>query len=75
MLANPLYAGRIRADGQIVTATHAGIIDEKTFDLVQQKLKANARNLGTEHRPKMDSLLRGITYHSNGVREFCKGVS
>ena len=62
MLANPLYAGRIRADGEIVTATHAGIVGEKTFDLVQQKLKANTRNPGTEHRPKMDSLLRGILY-------------
>lgn len=35
MLANPLYAGRIRASGEIVT--------QETFDLVQQRLKANTR--------------------------------
>jgi site-specific DNA recombinase len=62
MLANPIYAGRIRADGEVVKAAHEGIVDEKTFDLVQQKLQANARNAGTERRPKRDPLLRGILY-------------
>lgn len=62
MLANPLYAGRIRADGEVVPATHPPIIDERSFDLVQQKLKENTRNPGTEHRPKLESLLRGLLY-------------
>ena len=65
MLANPIYAGRIRAENEVVKADHAGIIDEKTFELVQQKLKANTRNHGTEHRQNRESLLRGILYCSS----------
>jgi site-specific DNA recombinase len=60
MLANPLYAARIRAGEDLVAATHPPIIDDHTFDLVQQKLKANTRNPGGEHRPKMEALLRGL---------------
>jgi site-specific DNA recombinase len=62
MLANPLYAARIRAGDELVAATHPPIIDDHTFDLVQQKLKANTRNPGGEHRPKMEALLRGLLY-------------
>jgi site-specific DNA recombinase len=62
MLANPLYAARIRAGDELVAATHPPIIDDNTFDLVQQKLKANTRNHGGEHRPKMEALLRGLLY-------------
>ena len=64
MLANPLYAARIRADGEVVAANHAAVVDARTFDLVQEKLKENTRNPGTEHRPKMESLLRGLLYCS-----------
>src|ERR1039458_8650978 len=62
--ANPLYAARIRADGEVVAANHAAVVDARTFDLVQEKLKENTRNPGTEHRPKMESLLRGLLYCS-----------
>jgi site-specific DNA recombinase len=62
MLANPLYAARIRADGEVVKANHARAVDDQTFDLVQQKLKENTRNPGTEHRPRLESLLRGLLY-------------
>ncbi|MCL4795639.1 MAG: recombinase family protein [Bryobacteraceae bacterium] len=62
MLANPLYAGRIRAAGELVTAGHEAIIDERTFDLVQAKLKANTRSSGAPRTHKAASLLRGILY-------------
>jgi site-specific DNA recombinase len=62
ILANPLYAARIRADGEVVKANHAPAVDDQTFDLVQQKLKENTRNPGTEHRPRLESLLRGLLY-------------
>jgi site-specific DNA recombinase len=62
MLANPLYAARIRADGEVVAANHARAVDDRTFDLVQERLKENTRNPGTEHRPKLESLLRGLLY-------------
>ena len=62
MLANPLYAARIRAADEIVAAAHARIVDDNTFDLVQQKLKENTRNSGTGHRTKIEALLRGLIY-------------
>ncbi len=64
MLANPLYAARIRAGDEIVTAAHPPIVDDNTFDLVQQKLKENTRNPGGEHGPKLEALLRGLLYCS-----------
>lgn len=62
MLANPLYAARIRAGDDLVAATQPPIIDDHTFDLAQEKLKANTRNPGGEHRPRMEALLRGLLY-------------
>lgn len=64
ILANPLYAARIRAADEIVAATHPRIVDDNTFDLVQQKLKENTRNPGGEHRLKLEALLRGLLYCS-----------
>ena len=64
MLANPLYAARIRADGEVVAANHARAVEDRTFDLVQEKLKENTRNPGTQHRPRLESLLRGLLYCS-----------
>jgi len=64
ILANPLYAARIRAADELVAASHHRIVDENTFDLVQQKLKENTRNPGGEHRLKLEALLRGLLYCS-----------
>ena len=64
MLANPLYAGQIRADNEIVVADHAAIIDPQTFALTQQKLKENTRHPGTKNRRSIDALLRGLLYCS-----------
>jgi len=65
MLANPLYAARIRAADEMVAANHARIIDDNTFDLAQRKLKENTRNPGGEHRPRLEALLRGLLYCSS----------
>jgi site-specific DNA recombinase len=62
ILGNPLYAGRIRADGEMVGANHEGIVDGATFDLVHQKLKANTRNPGKPHTRKVHSPLKGLLY-------------
>lgn len=64
MLANPLYAGQIRADKEIVMADHAAIIDPQAFALTQQKLKENTRHPGTKNRRSIDALLRGLLYCS-----------
>ena len=64
ILANPLYIARMRADGQLHPAEHAAIIDDRTFELAQEKLKENTRNLGSSHRVKLEALLRGLIYCS-----------
>ena len=65
MLANPLYMGRVRADGELFPANHEAILDESTFALVQEKLKENTRNTGTPHSQKFEALLRGLIYCSS----------
>jgi site-specific DNA recombinase len=64
MLANVLYTGRMRVDGEMYPAEHEAIIGERTFELVQEKLKQNAR-AGDKVRRKTDALLRGLIYCSN----------
>jgi site-specific DNA recombinase len=64
VLANPLYVGQIRADGELHAAEHAAIVDPQTFELAQEKLKENTRNLGSSHRIKLEALLRGLIYCS-----------
>jgi site-specific DNA recombinase len=65
MLANPLYAARIRAGDEVVAAAHRPIVEDDTFDLVQQKLKENTRNPGGGRGPKLEALLRGLLYCAN----------
>ncbi|MGC8884867.1 MAG: recombinase family protein [Bryobacteraceae bacterium] len=82
MLANPLYAGRVRADGELHRAEHEPIIDEQSFELVQEKLKQNAPARDSPHRRRTEALLRGLlycascgaamypTYSTNGHRQY-----
>jgi len=62
VLANSLYTGRIRVDGELYPGEHEAIIDEKTFDLVQARLKQNCTHGDPAHRTRMESLLRGLIY-------------
>jgi site-specific DNA recombinase len=62
LLANILYTGRLRVDGELYPGEHDAIIDEQTFDLVQARLKQNSVNGDHRHRIKMGSLLRGLIY-------------
>jgi site-specific DNA recombinase len=62
ILANPLYAARIRAADELVAAAHPRIVDDNTFDLVQQKLEENTRNPGGGRGPRVEALLRGLLY-------------
>jgi site-specific DNA recombinase len=64
LLANILYTGRLRVDGELYPGEHDAIIDEQTFDLVQARLKQNSVNGDCRHRTKMESLLRGLIYCS-----------
>ena len=64
LLANILYTGRIPVDGEFYAGEHDAIIDQQTFDLVQQRLKQNSTCGDNSHRTRMESLLRGFIYCS-----------
>ena len=69
ILANPIYAGRIRHRSQIYDGQHAAIIDPAIFDDVQQRLMATAgRGRGQSALGSMGSLLAGKLYDETGDR-------
>lgn len=64
LLGNILYTGQVKVGNDIFPGEHEAIIDQRTFDLVQAKLKDNNWKAGNPNRVKMDSLLRGMLYCS-----------
>ena len=63
ILTNPVYVGRIRHRDKVYEGQHEAIIDEKTWQLVQQKLEGRAWNgLVRRARVKAPSLLIGKLY-------------
>lgn len=64
VLANPIYIARVRADGELYPAGHQAIVEERTFQLAQEKLKDGTRNPGGPHSYKLEALLRGLLYCS-----------
>ena len=64
LLANVLYAGRVKVGDEVVPAEHEAIIDPKTFDLTQAKLGQTSWERGSLRNVKVDSLLRGMLYCS-----------
>lgn len=59
VLTSPLYAGRIIAGGESVVGEHAAIIDEKTWQAVQEKLAGNAVAGSSGERRRSNALLGG----------------
>jgi len=73
LLANVVYSGRISAGDEIYPGEHEAIIDQKTFELVQERLKQNGSGRKTE-RVKVEALLRGLLYCSccgSGMYQLC----
>ncbi|MCI5074006.1 recombinase family protein [Oricola sp.] len=69
ILANPIYAGRIRHRGQVYDGQHAAIIDPAIFDDVQQRLMATAgRGRGQSASGSMGSSLTGKLFDETGDR-------
>jgi site-specific DNA recombinase len=64
LLGNVSYTGQVKAGEDIVPGEHEAIIDQRTFDLAQDRLKENTCKAGNSHRVKHDSLLRGMLYCS-----------
>jgi site-specific DNA recombinase len=63
LLANPVYLGKIRFDGEIYKGRHEAIVSQETFDRVQALLKANRVKRGPQRSQKehvflLEKLLR-----------------
>ncbi len=64
LLANILYTGQLRVDETLYPGEHDAIIDQKTFDLVQARIKENSVCGEKRGRTRTESLLRGLLYCS-----------
>tara|TARA_R110002072_G_scaffold28296_15_gene91110 strand:+ start:4540 stop:6186 length:1647 start_codon:yes stop_codon:yes gene_type:complete len=61
LLANPVYLGKIRFDGEIYEGRHDAIVDQKTFDGVKAMLEANRIKRGPQRSQKKHVfLLEGL---------------
>jgi DNA invertase Pin-like site-specific DNA recombinase len=68
MLQNPIYRGEIGHKGERYPGQHQAIIDQKLWDRVQEKLKANRVERKTGTLAKQPSLLAGLAYDDHGER-------
>ncbi len=62
LLGNILFTGQVKVGKEVFPGEHEAIIDQKTFDLAQARLKGNAWTADKPNRLKMDALLRGMIY-------------
>lgn len=68
ILKNPIYIGRIRHKGQVYPGAHAPILDEKTWDAVQQKIAENRVGDRTGPNRAATSILIGLLVDAQGNR-------
>jgi site-specific DNA recombinase len=62
LLTNPLYAGRIRHKDATYAGEHEALVDEATWNAVQNRLRENGRNGGAAVRNRHTALLRGLLH-------------
>ena len=60
MLTNVAYTGRVRFEGKLLEGEHQRIIDDETFNQVQEQLQRNGRKGGRSVRNKGGGLLKGL---------------
>lgn len=86
LLKNPIYAGKVRHNGNIYDGEHDAIIDEALFDAVQTVFTNNRRDNALGKKAKNPSLLAGRitdpdgrpmtpTHAGNGAKRFRYYVS
>ncbi len=68
LLANPVYAGKIRHRDKIYEGEHQGIIDAGTFERVQAQLKEHAPKRRHQTNTHDVHLLTGILFDETGDR-------
>ena len=67
LLQNPVYIGEAVHKGVSYAGEHDAIIDRKTWDMVQDHLKSNARQRAAAARAQTPALLKGMIFDSTGA--------
>jgi len=62
LLTNYAYAGKVHYEGKVVEGEHERIVDDATFDRVQELLQRNGRKGGRTLRHKYTALLKGLVH-------------
>ena len=67
MLNNPVYIGVAVHKGVSYPGEHIGIVDQKTWDKVQERFRQNPRKRAGATRAQTPALLKGIIFGPAGV--------
>ncbi len=62
MLTNVVYIGKVHYKGEFYQGEHEATVDADVFRRVQEQLRRNGRNGGSEVRNKYGALLKGLLY-------------
>ena len=73
MLANPLYAGRVRHKGEVYPGQHAAIVDAELWQAVQDGLATNASATKSRVRAGSPSPLAGKLVDPDGRKRVSEG--
>ena len=68
LLSNPIYIGRIRHKGETYPGQHLPIIDEETWEKIQDRLARHAVKRTCRTNAKTPSLLTGLVFDETGDR-------
>ncbi len=60
LLTNAIYTGHVKFEGKLYDGEHERIIDDETFNRVQDQLNRNGRRGGRSVRNKGGALLKGL---------------
>src|SRR4051794_12497824 len=67
MLSNPVYVGVAVHKGVSYPGEHIGIVDQKTWEKVQERFQQNPRKRAGAARAQTPALLKGIIFGPTGV--------
>jgi site-specific DNA recombinase len=68
LLSNPIYIGRIAHKGQLYDGRHDALIDQATWDAVQERLTGNGQHRRNGAGVREPSLLTGLLFDTDGER-------
>ena len=60
ILTNPLYAGKVRSEGQLYDGAHEATVDQETWEAVERNLKRSGKRRGGRLGAKSGAFLGGL---------------